>query len=612
MSSQTSALFQTLRARMKDPQKNLSSRWPELIAAGLLLIAVLRIISTYRALSQAYDEPATVATGMEWIDKGTYLIDPFHPPLARIAGAIGPYLSGIRLGPIRMLEDERGASADVFGMGDDILYAGDHYWRTLTLARLGMLPFFILGTLVVFLWTREIAGGMAGGFAVLLFTTIPPMLAFSGFAYTDMPVAMLVAASVYAFTHWLKHPTLKRSIVFGIFSALAVLSNFPAFLFLPACWLAAIAAWLWLADQSQDKSEDKGNFKWKRWLIQAVWAALVFFAVVWGGYRFSIQRLSNIYAKPAEDVKALHVSSAVKHVLNLAVAIDAPVPAPPLLRGFSSALISNAHGRPSYLFGQIRHGGWRYFFLIVVGVKSPLPFLILVLVGIVSSLLIAMRERQWTLLVPGLCGIAVLLASTTAKVNYGRNILTVYPFLAVVAGLGAAQLWNATEQRRIFSRAMLALLLGWLVISTTRIHPDYLTYSNELAGRHPERVLLWGCDYDCGQDAGRLVKLLQERNVPNVSLSVFTTAELAKLGSPPFRNLAPYERATGWVAASERMLLTGDAFWGHEHVDAYRWLLECEPVARAGKTIYLFYLPCHPAQDQERRNAVLPRVIPEN
>jgi hypothetical protein len=585
---------------MNLPEKRTHRRFPELLAGLLLLIAVVRIISTYHVLSQAYDEPATVGAGMEWLDKGTYALDPFHPPLARVAAAFGPYLSGIRLGPVRTTEDEKGVSFDIFGIGDDVLYAGDHYWRTLSLARAGMLPFFILGVVVVFVWTREIAGDTAAVFAVLLLTTTPPLLAFAGFAYTDMPVAMLIAASVYAFTHWLHGPTLKRSVVFGIFSGMAVLANFPAFLFLPACWLATILAWLWLAD--------KKAFRWKAWLPQAVLASVVFFAVIWGGYRFSLKRLNEIYAKPAEDVQALHVNGVAKQVLKAAVAINAPIPAPQLLRGFGEAFFSNARGRPSYLFGHIQHGGWRYFFLVVVAVKSPLPFLILAAVGIVASFRMARHSRQWTLVVPSLCAVMTLLASMTAKVNYGRNILTVYPFLAAVAGMGAMELWNARQRVRTAAGIAVCVLLGWLVLSTTLIHPDYVAYFNLLAGRHPERVLLWGCDYDCGQDAGRLAQTLRQHKIGDVSLSVFTTAQLAKLGGPPFRNLAPYERATGWVAASERMLLTGDAFWGREHLDGYRWLLDCEPVTRVGKTIYLYYLPCQAAKDKPREDE-LPKAI---
>jgi hypothetical protein len=42
-----------------------------------------------------------------------------------------------------------------------------------------------------------------------------------------------------------------------------------------------------------------------------------------------------------------------------------------------------------------------------------------------------------------------------------------------------------------------------------------------------------------------------------VALSVFTTADFARLGFPSFQILSPYQQTTGWVAASVRMIYTG-------------------------------------------------------
>jgi len=64
-----------------------------LIAAVLILlvrVAVCRIVSTYRVLNQPTDEPASLAPGIERIENRTYVIDPIHPPLARVAVAVGP------------------------------------------------------------------------------------------------------------------------------------------------------------------------------------------------------------------------------------------------------------------------------------------------------------------------------------------------------------------------------------------------------------------------------------------------------------------------------------------------------------------------------------------
>ncbi|HSR62455.1 MAG TPA: hypothetical protein VLN56_03510 [Gammaproteobacteria bacterium] len=61
-----------------------------IIFSLLLLLAVVRIISTYGVFSQTYDEPAHIAAGLEWLERGTYQLEVDHPPLARVFNAVGP------------------------------------------------------------------------------------------------------------------------------------------------------------------------------------------------------------------------------------------------------------------------------------------------------------------------------------------------------------------------------------------------------------------------------------------------------------------------------------------------------------------------------------------
>src|SRR3954463_9292616 len=112
---------------------------PWLILAVCALAGVLRMVSTYRVFNQTWDEPAHVAAGMQWLDRGGYTYEALHPPLARVMVALGPRLAGIR----------SAGQENVWLEGTAILYAGGRYDRNLALARLGVLPFFLLATLVV-------------------------------------------------------------------------------------------------------------------------------------------------------------------------------------------------------------------------------------------------------------------------------------------------------------------------------------------------------------------------------------------------------------------------------------------------------------------------------
>src|ERR1017187_2678371 len=124
---------------------------PRAIWHGALLLVIgigaARIVSTYKVFNQTFDEGLHLAYGMEWLDLGQYQLEPLHPPLARIFMAIGPYLDGSRFR----------YSGGVRNEGNEILYA-THYWRTLALARCGILPFFILACLMVWFWTKHLFG----------------------------------------------------------------------------------------------------------------------------------------------------------------------------------------------------------------------------------------------------------------------------------------------------------------------------------------------------------------------------------------------------------------------------------------------------------------------
>src|SRR5579863_289085 len=50
-------------------------------AALFALIAVIRIVAGYSQTAQGFDEPCHVGAAIELLDRGTYTLDPVHPPL---------------------------------------------------------------------------------------------------------------------------------------------------------------------------------------------------------------------------------------------------------------------------------------------------------------------------------------------------------------------------------------------------------------------------------------------------------------------------------------------------------------------------------------------------
>src|SRR5271166_6628873 len=111
------------------------------IAISLVLLATARIAATYTVFNHTYDEPAHIACGMEWLDKGSYTLETQHPPLSRIFSALGPFLAG---------ERNQGRPT-IYNEGAAILYHNGKYERTLMLARIGTLPFFWLACIAIYL-----------------------------------------------------------------------------------------------------------------------------------------------------------------------------------------------------------------------------------------------------------------------------------------------------------------------------------------------------------------------------------------------------------------------------------------------------------------------------
>jgi hypothetical protein len=319
---------------------------------------------------------------------------------------------------------------------------------------------------------------------------------------------------------------------------------------------------------------------------------LVTLLVIWAGYRFSI----------TPPLKAGGVSQGVldrafrgyESLHRLASAIsETPLPLGEFVAGLGSAWDRTSEGHPAFLLGNYSNTGWWYFFPVVLAVKTPLPFTILAVVG-VALLIRRVRTRLvWQHWGPIVCAAVILVACLPSPVNAGvRHILPIYTMLAIVAGFGAASLLSLSLRYKILA----VLLLGWNVSSSLSSHPDYLAYLNELAGSHPERILS-GSDVDWGQDLKRLSQELKHLGVSEVSMSYFGTADPAHYEMPRLRPLLPYHPATGWVAISvfnlnEKAAALQQA--DHSPVSPYAWLTQQKPFARAGKSIFLYYVPSKP------------------
>ena len=108
--------------------------------AAILLLSLGLSASTYGVFNDTIDEGIHIACGLEYWQNGEYTNEPQHPPLARAAVALLPYLfSDLRWDGGFHLWDGDWGKLDEAG-----------YWQSLKLARAGNLIF--VGTLIVFVY----------------------------------------------------------------------------------------------------------------------------------------------------------------------------------------------------------------------------------------------------------------------------------------------------------------------------------------------------------------------------------------------------------------------------------------------------------------------------
>ena len=512
------------------------------------------VVSTYHEFNNMYDEPAHIAAGMEWLSRGTYTYEPQHPPLSRVAAAIGPWLAGERThGESRMYDEGRA-----------ILGRGAHYERTLALARLGELPFFLVLAFVTWSWTRRASDERTAAVATLFVAGNPNVLAHAGVAGTDIGPAAMMPAALLTWVLWLEQPTWRRSVVAGVVTALCGLTKFSAIAYwVPAAALVSVA---WAA-----YARSRGWRLVVREYVRPTLALVGVAALVtWAAYRFHVGRVGGV-----------------------------PLPAPELWVGLRDFFRHGTGGHPAFLLGHVSSAGWWYYDLVAIAVKTPIPLLIFGAIG--TAMVI--RQSRWRHGDPAGTGqvplptervtqvwrvapiagmLAILVVASLTPVDIGvRLYLPFYPLLAVVAALGFAWVWSHAQ--RSSNRFLVAALCAWLVVETALIRPDYIAYFNVFAGTHPERVLV-DSNLDWGQDLYRLRDAVNDLQMDSLRIHYFGTAELAAVGIPRTRRLRPNERATGWVAASE-------TFYAGEWSDtALVWLHAYQPVGIVGRSIRLYYI----------------------
>jgi len=548
--------------------------------AAITLLACGLAASTWSVFGHTWDEPEHLAAGMALLDHGRYDYDIQHPPLARLAMALGPYLAGAR--------SQGYPPPDGRPEGVAILYGSGHYDLYLTLARAGMLPFLALFVIMTYAFARRVLSRAAALLATGFVATTPVILGHAALATLDVPGAATCLLALYAAQRWLRTGRLADAFWLGLATGLAVGTKLSA---IPFVGLGGLAlAGLSILDRGARAAAPPRLLQWAGGLLVAGLVACSVLTAAYGG-RFVY--LTDETGRYNQALGYLFGYAGTVHDAAYAIAarVEVPEAFQKIVGGIEALSVHNHNGHASYLFGEIRNLGWWYFYLVALAVKTPLPLLLLGLPGLALLAGDGIRTPAATqLAAPVLFVVLLAFCSLYSHINIGvRHVLVLYPLLAVGAAALVARLWGWIRTRparaaRSAAGAALGALLLWQATATIRSWPDYLAYFNELVAE--PRAVLVDSDLDWGQDFKRLTARLAALHVPTVSLAYLGTADLAREPLPPYVLLMPDHQATGWVAVSALARVRAPKRF--DWLDAYR------PRERIGTSIDLYFVPPPP------------------
>ncbi len=545
----------------------------------VVLMASFLIVRQELNYNQTFDESTHLAAGMEWLTLGTYTYDLLHPPLARVAVAL----------PLRFTGERSEGHHSEAVEGTALLNGHSAYVHDLLITRLGIMPFFVLANLILFLWMKRHFDSIRALLAVVLFSFCPAVLAHSALATTDLAFSAMYLLSILAFAHMFRVRTSLGGCFAGLAFGLAILTKYTQ---LPFFFIAILLLLVWRLCSGERLRGLAGPL-----LVACATACFV----IWAGFRFSF---GPLFPADTFNVQTHSTLTTLKPAEQLFL-LKLKVPAPPFFRGLIYAFRvggTNTVGHYSYVLHHVYKGGKWYFFPVVLLAKTPIALILLAAVGLWYLL----RHRRLTVeTVVLICAIAApLIVAMLGNVNLGvRHVLPIFPFVAMLGAVGAGVL---AQDGRSLSQAtalhfgprmfLSGVLIAWEVVAAFVAAPQFLPYFNEVAEPFFGSVAVES-DLDWGQDLYHLENRMRGIDPSQVSLGYFGDPSILRHASAAWRKPDVDRKPNEWVAVSETEFRL--------HPGEYAWL-DGLAFERIGESIRLYHLnndslrfisPARPSQD---------------
>ena len=545
-----------------------------LVPVALGLVMLWQVTATYPEFNATYDEPYHIAAALEAYQHGRFASGAEQPPLARWAIGWLPHRRGVEYRTV--FHRSAGSGDHLVHFARSLLEEQGEYWTTLRLARGGVLLFIPVLIFFVYRWTVDLYGVLAGCVACALVAFSPNLLAHAGLATVDFALAALLTAAAYTAWRWCQAPSARRAAVAGCIAGFAVGSKYSALAYLPVFLAGFFLLSRW---HGRAHTNPGGTGAVRAGASQLLLFSASALLALWACFGFEARPLRDPSRRPYTRMdRVVPPGSALSRTLYW-VAEEVPIPLQDAATGVSWVVDHARRGHEAFLLGEVGTGGWWHYFPVVLAVKTPLPFLLLIAGS--GILLLWRNDSALGSLCPWVAAAGVLLVSMTSSINVGvRHILPMYPLLAISAASCFRP--GGERARPPLTMALGLLLLGWHAGESWAARPDYLSYFNSFA-RGSEHEVLGDSNLDWGQDLHRLSLYAKQQGIESLALRYFGTTSPEILGLKQTTKFGPQDRPRGWVASSVT------------HVQGIyepksAWLEGREPRVKIGKSIWLYYI----------------------
>ena len=511
-------------------QQNHKSSFTSPVAVASLLFvmfALMQLSGWHKNFS--FDEPHNLRYGKDFLTKG---------PLAETDGQRMPVFALHALGCIS------------YGCVPE--KTADHAWRRFWI-RLPSILFTLALGLLVWYWCRSLYGPQAALGALFLYVFNPTLLAHGKEITSDAITSFFVVLTVFLFWKWRTEKKDRFFYLSAVVTGIAIVTKFSSILLFFILPLIIICQELY-----------KDTFRFDlRTLGTILKKSAIFLFLVW-----IIINAAYLFQGSFESNRSYAWQS--RFYQNIAK-VDFPMPFPRIfVRGldYSHYIEENVqYGRGNnYILGQRHRKGRVYAFPLMILLKSPLAFFVILLAALASwkseKTLSSHDAPGPYLWIPFTVWLVFFSLFCVAQIGI-RYLLPGYVFLILFAGKAFRDINSKTKA------AVLGAAALWYVLSVLSYHPHYIPYFNELIGN---RINAYKYLADSNLDWEDKSYDIKKWETAHPKIRYQTHPEAMTDPKPGF------------------FLMPANAYVGVMDQDQLAWIREFKPLAHIAYSHYLIYV----------------------